>query len=76
MFAYTILTRWGQLQNQNYRSPLKWKVEYLPGDMYRFVDLEDADLQLILEALGIKIPAKFYRWAELKHIKTGIRNIM
>lgn len=51
----------------------RWKVDKLPGDLYRFMDVDDPDLKLILDAFGIKIPAKLYRRAELKNIKTGIK---
>lgn len=51
----------------------KWKVDTLPGDLYRFMDIDDPDLKLILDAFEIKIPAKLYRRAELKSIKTGIK---
>jgi hypothetical protein len=51
----------------------KWKVESLPGDLYRFLDVDDSDLKLILDAFGIKIPAKLYRRAELKSIKKDVR---
>jgi hypothetical protein len=51
----------------------KWKVDALPGDLYRFMDVDDPDLKLILDAFGIKIPAKLYRRAELKSIKKGIK---
>ena len=49
----------------------KWKVDALPGDLYRFMDVDDPDLKLILDAFDIKIPAKLYRRSELKSIKTG-----
>ena len=51
----------------------KWKVDLLPGDYYRFMDVDDPDLKLILDAFNIKIPAKFYRRAELKSIKTALK---
>lgn len=51
----------------------KWKVEFLPGDLYRFMDVDDPDLKLILDAFGIKIPAKLYRRAELKALKKDIQ---
>lgn len=54
----------------------KWKVDFLPGDLYRFMDVDDPDLRLILDAFGINIPAKLYRHAELKHIKTEIKVFM
>ena len=54
----------------------KWKVDLLPGDLYRFMDADDPDLKLILDAFGINLPAKLYRRAELKHIKTEIKVFM
>lgn len=54
----------------------RWKVDILPSDLYRFMDADDPDLKLILDAYGIKIPAKLYRRAELKHIKTEIKVFM
>lgn len=51
----------------------KWKVDLLPGDYYKFMDVDDPDLKLILDAFNIKIPAKFYRRAELKSIKTALK---
>ena len=50
----------------------KWKVDILPSDLYRFMDIDDPDLALILKAFNIEIPPKLYRRAELKSIKTGI----
>lgn len=50
----------------------KWKVDTLPDDLYRFMDVDDPDLALILKAFHVNIPAKLYRRAELKSIKTGI----
>jgi hypothetical protein len=54
----------------------KWQVDLLPGDYYKFMNTDDADLKLILDAFGIKIPAKLFRRAELKQIKTEIKNFM
>ena len=54
----------------------KWQVELLPGDYYKFMNANDVDLRLILDAFGIEIPHKFFRRAELKQIKTNIKNIM
>lgn len=51
----------------------KWKVDKLSGDLYRFMDTDDPDLKLILDAFGIDIPLKLYRRAELKNIKTKIK---
>ena len=54
----------------------RWKVDTLPGDLYRFVDVDHPDVKLILEAFGIDLPAKLYRRSELKSIKTGIKVFM
>lgn len=54
----------------------KWKVDTLPSDLYRFMDVDDPDLKRILEAFGIRVPVKLYRRAELKHIKTEIKVFM
>ena len=51
----------------------KWKVDTLPGDLFRFMDIDDPDMKLILDAFGVKIPAKLYRRAELKDIKKNIK---
>ena len=54
----------------------KWKVDTLPGDLYRFVDVDDPDLRIILDAFDVRIPPKLFRSAELKSIKTGISVFM
>lgn len=54
----------------------KWKVDSLPSDLYRFMDVDDADLKLILDAFQVDIPAKLYRKSELKNIKTKIKVFM
>ncbi|EET60773.1 hypothetical protein BRYFOR_07235 [Marvinbryantia formatexigens DSM 14469] len=52
---------------------LKWKVDLLPGELYRFMDVDDPDLKLILDSFDINIPAQLYQQSELKSIKTGIK---
>ena len=54
----------------------KWQVELLPGDLYKFMNTDNPDLKLILDAFGISIPPKFYRRAELRQLKTSIKNFM
>ncbi len=54
----------------------KWKVDPLPDGLYRFMDVDDPDLVLILKAFGIEIPSKLYRRAELKTIKTSTKIFM
>lgn len=51
----------------------KWKVDKLPGDLYRFMDTDDPDLKMILDSFGIDIPLKLYRRLELKNVKTKIK---
>lgn len=50
----------------------KWKAEAFADELYRFTDLDDPDLKLILDAFDIKIPAKLFRKTELK---AQIKNI-
>lgn len=54
----------------------KWKVDLLPGDLYRFMDVDDPDLKRILDAFGVALPAKLYRRSELKSIKKEIKIFM
>ena len=51
----------------------KWTVDTLPDDYYRFNNLDDKDLKIILDAFKIDIPLKLFRKAELKSIKTNIK---
>lgn len=50
----------------------KWKVELLADDLYRFTELDDPDLKLILDAFDTHIPAKLFRKTDLK---SQIKNI-
>lgn len=54
----------------------RWQVEKFPNDHYRFVNTDNHDLKIILDAFGIRIAPKFYRRAELKAIKTAIEIFM
>lgn len=47
----------------------KWKVESLPDEYYRFCDIDDPDLEMILEAFDIHIIPKLYSRGELRKIK-------
>ncbi len=44
----------------------KWKVDLLADDLYRFTDLDNPDLKLILDSFNIKIPTKLFRKIDLK----------
>jgi hypothetical protein len=50
----------------------KWQVDKLPNDLYRFHNINDPDLKLILDAFDIEIPLKMFQRGELKSIKTAI----
>ena len=54
----------------------KWQVDKMPGDYYRFLNIDDPDLKTILDAFGIKIPYKMFQRGELKSIKTGTQIFM
>ena len=62
------VTQWSMgLPAQRIQKALnKWKVESLSDDLYRFTDIDDPDLKLILDAFQIEIPVKLYRKADLK----------
>ena len=51
----------------------KWQVEKMPGDLYRFLNINDSDLKLILEAFDINIPYKMFQRGELRSIKTSAK---
>lgn len=50
----------------------KWTVSYLTNGYYRFNDIDNNDLKLILNAFNIQIPVKLYKPMELKNLKTSI----
>ena len=51
----------------------KWQVDLMPNDLYRFMNIEDQDLKIILNAFEINIPKKLFTLGELKNIKTNIK---
>ena len=52
----------------------RWTVTNLTDDFYRFDNIDDADLQLILDSFGITIEPKLYQMGDLKHIKQTMEN--
>ena len=48
----------------------KWKIEKLGDVYYRFCDLDDPDLALILRAFDIRIPSKCFKISEIKQLKS------
>lgn len=51
----------------------KWTIELLSNDLYRFNNIDDEDLSLILKAFQIEIPIKLYRLGELRSLKKSIK---
>ncbi len=51
----------------------KWSIDKLPTDLYRFNNIDDPDLNLILNSFGIEIKTKLYNRGELKNIKQNIK---
>ena len=51
----------------------KWQVDLMPNGLYRFMNIEQEDLKLILNAFNIDIPKKLFTIGELKNIKTNIK---
>jgi transposase len=54
----------------------KWMVDKMPNDYYRFTNIDNPDLKLILDSFNINIPYKMFQRGELKKIKTGIKIFM
>jgi transposase len=54
----------------------KWMVDKMPNDYYRFLNIDNPDLKLILDAFNITIPYKMYQRGELRSIKAGIKIFM
>ena len=59
-----------------YNGKISKKVDLLPNELYRFMNIEDHDLQIILNAFEINIPKKLFTLGELKNIKTNIKVFM
>lgn len=51
----------------------KWQVDLMPNELYRFMNIEDTDLSIILKAFDINISKKLFTIGELKNIKTNIK---
>lgn len=54
----------------------KWQVDLIPNNLYRFMNIENEDLQIILKAFEINIPKKLFTIGELKSIKSNIKIFM
>ncbi len=51
----------------------KWTVDKMNDEYYRFNNINDEDLSVILKAFDVNIPCKLYKRADLRHIKVGIK---
>ena len=51
----------------------KWKVEKLADDYYRFNDIDDSDLKLILDSFEIELPKKLYKPIDFRTLKSNIK---
>ena len=72
---YPDLFKTGELMSaQRIRQALnKLCVEKLSDEYYRFNDIDDSDVKLILSSFGINIEPKLYRIGDLKHIKSTMK---
>lgn len=72
---YPDLFNTGELMSaQRIRQALnKLCVEKLSDEYYRFNDIDDSDVKLILSSFGIHIEPKLYRIGDLKHIKSAMK---
>ena len=48
----------------------KWKIEKVWDTYYRFCDIDDPDLALILDSFGINIPKKCFKINEVRELKS------
>lgn len=53
----------------------KWTVTEITNGYYRFNDIDDKDLKLILDSFNINIPLKLFKKMELLNLKTSIKVI-
>ena len=73
----TVKNKWAMgLSGARIQSALnKWTVTEITNGYYRFNDIDDKDLKLILDSFEIDIPFKLFRKMELHNIKTSIKVI-
>lgn len=50
----------------------KWTVDEFPDEYYRFNNLDDPDLKMIIDAFNIDIPLKLFRKQDLRKLKKKI----
>lgn len=68
-----ILWSYGMTGERLQKALLKWRVERLPKDLYRFCDTDDQDVATLLRAFDISIEPRLYARGDLRAIKSSIR---
>ena len=51
---------------------LDWQVDKLPGDYFRMNNVQNVDLQIILNALGVKLVPMLYTRGDIRSLKSGV----
>ena len=51
----------------------RWTIDKMNDEYFRFNNINDKDLSIILKAFNISIPAKLYKPAELRKLKVSIK---
>lgn len=54
----------------------KWKIERIGDTYFRFCDVDDPDLSLILESFGVVIPKKCFKISEVLQLKSMLNMSM
>ena len=68
-----ILWSYGMTGERLQKALLKWRVERLPKDLYRFCDTDDQDVITLLRAFDISIGTRLYTRGDLRAIKSSIQ---
>jgi transposase len=63
----------GMSANRIINSLNKWTIDKMNDEYFRFNNINDKDLSIILNAFNINIPAKLYKPAELRKLKVSIK---
>lgn len=63
----------GMTADKIIRALNKWTIDKMNDEYYRFNNINDEDLAIILKAFDITIPAKLYKPADLRKLKVNIK---
>ena len=55
------------------RALADWKVDKLPGDYYRMLNVGSEDLKVILKAFGVVLPVKLFSRGDLRALKSSAK---